>query len=125
MEVGEGGVWTVHLLENAISMKEELHRFVFGLALNWEQCLNSQVGGGGMREKDLGIDDTPYIVAVCYRLHGIEPFVMKVEKRLTNEGDWGCTLAFLLKGPAGTRSVILFAGQSGTTFLGSPVHRWP
>ena len=38
--------------KNAVSMEEELHRIVFGLSLDWEQYLNSQVGGGGLRAKD-------------------------------------------------------------------------
>ena len=81
--------------ENAISMEKELHRIVFGLSLDWEQCLNTQVGGGGLRAKDFPIDGTPFVVAVCYRLDGIGSFVLK-DKRMQTEGNRSNTLAFLL-----------------------------
>ena len=82
--------------ENAILMEAALHRLVFSYNLEWEQCLNSKIGGVG---KEYACDGTPCYLVVCYRLGGIGDLVVKMDKRFPGEHDLALTIACLLKSP--------------------------
>ena len=76
-------------------MEMELQRLMFSLELDWEQFLNTRIGG--TRSKKCTADGTPFRVVVCYNIGGVGDFKINLHKRIRGEKDFARPLACLLK----------------------------